>query len=332
MEPVISIIIPIYNAEKYIEKCVDCIQKQSYQNLEIILVEDGSPDNCGHICDLLAAKDNRIKVIHKENKGAASARNAGLDAAAGKYIAFVDADDYILENYIMTLYLLLTENEAQVSICDFEIVDEHANRIYIDELHEEKNRDADTAIKVLSGKDIILEDLQGHWEHVAPWGKLFKAELFQNVRFPNWVRHEDESVFIQVFEQVDKVLVCKDKLYYYVQHEGSLMNRAYSEIDRSTYLTMWRERLEYYTNQNPKNARLLVPVQQAYVSWAILYLTQYADEMTKEQQDELKQEIKKYRFSLWKKPYLYHFIYSVKTFVKSIIVLNNTELLRKRYQ
>ena len=119
MEPLISVIIPIYKAEKYIEKCVRCVLAQSYRNLEVILVDDGSPDSSGAICDKLATEDCRIRVIHKENGGAATARNAGLDVMTGEYIAFVDADDYMELNYIETLYRTLKENNAQVSICNF---------------------------------------------------------------------------------------------------------------------------------------------------------------------------------------------------------------------
>lgn len=339
MQPLISVIIPIYKAEKYIEKCVRSVMNQIYENLEIILVEDGSPDNSGAICDKLASEDGRIRVIHKENGGAATARNAGLDVMAGEYIAFVDADDYMEPNYIETLYQLLATNNAQVSICSFKTVDENGKAIAIDALHVEKVSEAEgisedtnfEATNILTGNDIILEDLQGHWEHVAPWGKLFKAELYHNVRYPHWFAHEDESVFIQVFDQVDVVAVSEEKLYYYVQHVGSLMNMAYSEKDRTTYLQMWRERIAYYSDEAPRHKALLNCVLQAYVAWNVLYLSLHVDQMTKEQQRELKGEIRKHLGCLVRKPHLFGAGYSVKLGIKCAMTLINTSILRKRY-
>lgn len=332
MEPLISVIIPIYKAEKYIEKCVRCVLAQSYRNLEVILVDDGSPDSSGAICDKLATEDCRIRVIHKENGGAATARNAGLDVMTGEYIAFVDADDYMELNYIETLYRTLKENNAQVSICNFKTIDEEGNAVAIDELHrEEITEEAASGIQVFSGNDIILQDLQGHWEHVAPWGKLFRAELYRKVRYPKWFAHEDEPVFIQVFDQVTTAAACTEQLYYYVQHAGSLMNTAYSEKDRSTYLTMWRERIAYYSDGEPKHRELLNCILQAYVAWNVLYLALHSGEMTKEQQNELKGEIRKYFICLFRKPHLFSAGYSGKLIVKSVLVLLNTNMLRKRY-
>ena len=336
MEPLVSVITPIYKAEKYLEKCVRGLMDQTYQNLEIILVDDGSPDHSGEICEQLAAEDGRIKVIHKENGGAATARNAGLDAMTGDYIAFVDADDYMQPDYIENLYKILKEKNAQVAICGFETVDEEGHTIAIDALHDEnrngnipesENRD----IAVRNGNDIILEDLQGHWEHVAPWGKLFEADLYRNVRYPKWFAHEDEPVFIQVFDQVQTVAVTSKKLYYYVQHAGSLMNTAYSEKDRSTLLTMWRERLVYYKDGKEEHRSLYIQVKQAYIAWNVLYLALHADQMTKEQQKELKREICRYFWSLFQKPFLFDRNYSFKMAVKCLMTLINPDILRKRY-
>lgn len=338
LKPLISVIIPIYKAEKYIEKCVRCLMGQTYKNLEIILVEDGSPDSSGTICDALALEDKRIRVIHKTNGGAATARNAGLDIMSGEYVTFVDADDYMEENYIETLYKLLVEHDAQVSICSFKTVDENGKAIAIDSLHDEtdkieikQNTDLKN-VEILNGNDIILQDLQGHWEHVAPWGKLFKADLYQKIRYPHWFAHEDEPVFIQVFDKVDTVAITEQKLYYYVQHAGSLMNSAYSEKDRSTYLQMWKERIVYYSDENPNHKELLNYVKQAYVAWSILYLTLHANQMTKEQQTEIKKEMRIYMSSLLKTPHLFNFAYSMKLLVKCGLTFVNINILRKRYK
>jgi glycosyltransferase involved in cell wall biosynthesis len=328
--PLISIIVPIYKAEQYLEKCLQSIVNQTYTNLEIILVNDGSPDRCGEICEELGKSDPRIKIINKENGGAATARNAGLDAVTGKYIAFADSDDYMESNYLETLYHILEGKNAQVAICGFETVDEEGKKMALDALHDRETA-KDQGIEIWSGSEIILQELQGHWEHVAPWGKLFKAELYHKIRYPKWPVHEDEPVFIEVFEQVQRVAVTADKLYYYVQHEGSLMNTAYSEKDRRTYLTMWRERLEYFHDGQPVHRQLCIQVEQAYVAWNVLYLSLHSERMTSEQQKELKRELRKNFRSLFKKPFLFDLRYSCKMAVKSILTLINPNLLRKRY-
>lgn len=117
MEDLISVIVPVYKVEKYINKCVDSIINQTYTNLEIILVDDGSPDNCGNICDEYAKKDNRIKVVHKENAGVSSARNIGLEKSSGKYITFIDADDYVEKNYCEELLNILKIENADCVAC-----------------------------------------------------------------------------------------------------------------------------------------------------------------------------------------------------------------------
>jgi glycosyltransferase involved in cell wall biosynthesis len=330
MQPLISVIVPVFKVEKYIEKCINGIRNQTYRNLEIILVDDGSPDESGHICDALAKQDDRIKVIHKENGGAATARNAGLDAMTGAYIAFVDADDYMEPSYIGTLYQLIEDHDAEAAICGFTTVDENGTAMTIDTLHASQE-DSISGIQIRTGSDIILQDLQGHWEHVAPWGKLFRADQYQGIRYPAWFAHEDEPVFVQVFDRIKKVAITEEKLYYYVQHSGSLMNTAYSEKDRATYLAMWRERLEYYQDGSQAHAMLLGRVRQAYVAWNVLYLSLHADQMTKQQQKEMKHELRKHFWSLFQKPFLFDFSYSCKMAVKCILTLINTNILRKRY-
>ncbi|MBR1540013.1 MAG: glycosyltransferase [Clostridia bacterium] len=123
-EELISIIVPVYKVEKYLDKCINSIVSQTYKNLEVILVDDGSPDSCGKMCDEWTQKDTRIKVIHKENGGLSDARNFGLDCAKGKYIQFVDSDDYIEKDMIEFLYKNLKENNADISICSNYMVDE----------------------------------------------------------------------------------------------------------------------------------------------------------------------------------------------------------------
>ena len=124
MKPLISVIVPIYKVEKYLAICVDSLLRQSYGNLEVILVDDGSPDECPAICDKYQNKDNRIKVIHKKNGGLSDARNVGLDIAQGEYVAFVDSDDFVDEDYIYKLYNALQQNGTSIAVCGIQIIDE----------------------------------------------------------------------------------------------------------------------------------------------------------------------------------------------------------------
>ena len=164
MEDLITIVVPVYKVEKYIDRCVTSILNQTYKNLQIILVDDGSPDNCGKICDEYAKKDNRIEVIHKENGGLSDARNAGINIAKGKYIAFVDSDDYVSNDYIEYMYKILKKENAKISICELQIVWKNTKieeNIKIDEntdaeenLNSEKNKKIEENAKLEKNKKI----------------------------------------------------------------------------------------------------------------------------------------------------------------------------------
>ena len=177
MKPLISVIVPIYKVEKYLTICVDSLLHQSYGNLEIILVDDGSPDECPAICDQYQNKDNRIKVIHKKNGGLSDARNAGLDIAQGEYVAFVDSDDFIDEDYICKLYDALQQNRASIAVCGIQIIDESnkvTEQIYVTQ---------DKKQELYTGREIIKKELQGEWVFVTAWGALYDAKIFKELRF-----------------------------------------------------------------------------------------------------------------------------------------------------
>jgi glycosyltransferase involved in cell wall biosynthesis len=214
----ISVIVPIYLVEKYLEKCVDSIVRQTYRNLEIILVDDGSPDNCPQLCDEWKKRDSRIKVIHKENGGLSSARNAGIDAAEGNYICFIDSDDYIAETMIQKLYSALKNQGADMSLCGFTYVDENYHSI------AELNKGMPIKNEVLSGREAIkkLAESGGEYYTIA-WCKLYRADLFQTIRFPVGKIHEDEFVSHQVFGKCKRVSCIADGLYFYLQRQNSIM-------------------------------------------------------------------------------------------------------------
>ena len=215
-EDLISVVVPIYKVEKYICKCVDSILAQTYTNLEIILVDDGSPDNCPQICDEYAEKDRRVKVIHQQNGGLSAARNAGIAAANGEYIGFVDSDDYIHPEMYQRLLDAQIAANSDISICSCEYVDEKGNII---------PKDSPVVTEVLSNID-ALRKLSGEswWYYVTVWNKLYKKNLFNNIRFPTGKIHEDNFVAHELLYKSGHVATIKEKLYYYVQRDNSIMS------------------------------------------------------------------------------------------------------------
>lgn len=217
MTNLISVIVPVYNVEKYFVRCIDSIISQTYQNMEIILVDDGSPDNCGSICDRYAQQDARIRVLHKENGGLSDARNCGVEIARGAYIAFIDSDDYVAPNYIEYLYDLLMENDADISCCrSIETSDDWADFAA---------EDATDDIQVLSGEDSCYA-LMGnlYMTLVTAWGKLYKSEIVQKYPFPKGRKHEDEATTCKYYYEAKKVAVGKAKLYAYYQNPTGIMH------------------------------------------------------------------------------------------------------------
>ena len=188
----LSVIVPIYGVEKYLSKCLDSIIAQTYLNIQIILVNDGSPDKCSQICEVYAARDNRIIVIHKENGGLSSARNAGIEKATGAYIAFVDSDDFIHPKMYEILIDNLERNDADISVSNLKKV--YDEREEIDSLGENKvflyeKRDA---MRNFFDKNLYVPT-------VVAWTKVYKRELFSTIRFPEGKIHEDEFVTYKVF-------------------------------------------------------------------------------------------------------------------------------------
>ena len=202
--PLISVVVPAYKVEEYIEKCLDSILNQTYKNLEIILVDDGSPDNCPKICDEYAKKDDRIKVIHKQNGGLSDARNRGIKEATGEYIAFVDSDDYLESEMYEYLYNLLIKYNADISICGYRTFDENSSMNVATK--EETCFNTIEALKALS-EDIEVKNFA--------WNKLYKRSLFvdNNIEFPKGKIMEDIATTYKLFEK-SKIIVAGEKCYY----------------------------------------------------------------------------------------------------------------------
>lgn len=214
----ISIIVPVYNVEKYLPRCIDSILSQTYKNLEIILVDDGSPDRCGEICDEYAKNDARIHVIHKENGGLADARNVGLKAAAGQYVMFFDSDDWVAANICETLLQALITTQADIVTCNFSRIYSGGKII--------NNPAILKAGKIYTGKEALeLYIKKGPVELTIACNKLYKKELFiqNNLFYPMGRLHEDEFLCKYLLYYSKTFVYINQSLYYYFQRENSIM-------------------------------------------------------------------------------------------------------------
>lgn len=212
----VSVIVPIYKVEKYIKECIESIINQSYKNLEIILIDDGTPDNCGIICDDYSIIDKRIRVIHKKNGGLSSARNAGLDIATGGYILFVDSDDTISTNMIFEMVEVSQKYNADIVCCDFGI-----NSL-------KKCTDSEQKIYAMSKEQAIINLFDEVGYKFYAWNKLYKSEILKNIRFPEGRIYEDIKTIYLAFKQANNIVYLKKELYAYRIRQDSITNSEFS--------------------------------------------------------------------------------------------------------
>lgn len=220
-EPLISVIVPVYRVEQYLPKCVDSILNQTYRNLEVILVNDGSPDTCGVICDAYAEKDPRVKVIHKENGGLSSARNAGIDIAQGEYFGFVDSDDWIEPEMYEILYSGIWKYDAEVAYGGrYDVDGETGERVV--GLCPEKE-------ECISGIEMLGRVFLRDRCDSAAWDKLYHRSLFDEIRYPQGFNSEDIAIFYKLMELTDKVVMCNKPLYNYLHRANSITTAKLSD-------------------------------------------------------------------------------------------------------
>ena len=225
MEPKISVIVPIYQVESYLEDCIQSIINQTYGNLEIILINDGSTDQCPRICDKYQAMDNRVRVIHKENGGISTARNRGLDEATGEYVTYVDGDDTIDENMLTVLYQNMKSYEkCNISCCFFDEVWQTKDIASISQEVISKQK-----LEYLDQIEAIKKTLYQKGTDCCVWGKLYRKEVFDKVRFPEGKIYEDFAVMYQIFEQADHVVFSDYQGYHYLQRDNSIIRTTFSD-------------------------------------------------------------------------------------------------------
>lgn len=236
----ISVIVPIYNVEKYLRRCIDSIINQTYKNLEIILVDDESPDNSGKICDEYAAIDSRIVVIHQKNKGLSGARNSGIDIAKGEYIAFVDSDDYIDEKMYETLMHDLKHNNAKMSICGRYYEFEDGRRLQRYKIEDK--------IKVYNSKDAIVEMNNYSSFDMSAWDKLYHRSLWEDIRYPEGKLSEDFFVIFKLLDKAETVVFNPTPLYFYIQRQNSISRNKKINWD---FIEASYEQMKYLLEKYP---------------------------------------------------------------------------------
>ena len=211
----VSIIIPVFRVEPYLDNCIESVVNQSYRNLEIILIDDGSPDRCSVMCDAWASKDNRIKVIHKQNGGLSDARNVGLQSAQGDYVAFIDSDDWVDLRFIEILYKAIVQTKAEISACDIrKVYGEYEGKI--------TSIDA-TKVQLSIPRDAIQDILYDRRFRAVVWNKLYKREILNNEKFEIGRFHEDEFFSFRIFDKAKQLAYVDIPLYNYRQRHGSIM-------------------------------------------------------------------------------------------------------------
>lgn len=315
MKSNISIIVPVYNVEGYLNECVDSLLVQDYSNLEIILVDDGSTDQCGIICDEYAKKDPRVKVIHKQNGGLSDARNAGIDIASGDYITFVDSDDVLAPDAIAYLFDLLTEAGADMACCQ---------RMEIDEYSCVKNGYFKRCDKVCFFDN--MENALGAKEiDIVAWGKLYHKDLFKKIRYPVGRLHEDIFTTYKLIDQCKKIVVGPGEKYLYRIRKNSISNISFSH----RHMDIIYGKLEYANFIKNKYPNLERSANIAIVYGACICAGRMAKANYKNKEDiELVQK----QIRLHEKDFLIHSRNGLGTKIFSLLAFINLKFTLKLYR
>ena len=286
-EPLISVIVPVYKVEPYLDKCISSIVNQTYRNLEIILVDDGSPDNCPAMCDAWAEKDSRIRVIHKPNGGLSDARNAGMAATTGELMAFVDSDDWVDAHYIEYLHHALHQTNADISACDLrEAYDESAVAASAEQMPQ---------VEISTPEEAIEDILHNRRFRAVAWNKLYTRQIMTGEKFETGRLHEDEFFSYRLYDKATQLAYIDLPLYNYRQRAGSIMTSF--SVRHLDALDAYLERIALLEEKYPR----LLPVDK--LNFCIACMNLYGDVSTAdaEQRRKAKKRIescrRKIRFS-----------------------------------
>lgn len=298
MQALISVIVPVYNTERFLDTCIQSILSQTYQNFEIILVDDGSTDGSPEKCDLYAESDSRIRVIHKKNGGQSSARNRGLDVCKGDYISFVDSDDWIEPDMYMTLLGLLEEHDASLAVCSRYDAYENSDRKVIGKVIENPG--------LFDAYDVLPQMAMGRISDFSVCDKLHRRDLWETIRFPEGEIYEDLAVMYKVLIAARKVVLCEQPFYVYFHRRNSTVTSTFREASVQ-YPKQTEIFLANITSWYPEYTNHAVWVHMKAVQCVMISLLK-SDRKTLNSHRELYQgyvqEIKKYR-SIWRRDPLF---------------------------
>lgn len=285
-DELVSVIVPVYNIEKCIGKCIESIIDQTYQNLEIILVDDGSTDKSGQICDDYQKRDVRIQVIHKQNEGLSDARNSGLEICKGKYIGFVDGDDWIANDMYEFLLQTLTKYEADVAVCGHYIEGD-------DGVYDFEN--AEGSIKIYNSREAVCAVVRDQEIHSYAWDKLYKRELFDGIRYPSGRYVQDIFTTYKVFMNAKKIVCNNQPKYYYYQRIDSIQRTRGSKLNWDQF-SVYRESLSVLEKDYPELREFLVVrlVSFGIAAYNCLLLKKQISAEEKIQKEEISGTIQEY--------------------------------------
>lgn len=259
MNELISVIVPVYKVEDYLQRCVDSILNQSYNNLEIILVDDGSPDKCGKICDNYEKCDSRVKVIHRDNGGLSAARNSGLDVMKGKYVTFVDSDDWLDKNAILHMYTILLRSNTDFSAVGLLPVYDGKEVNSVVYQNSIKFYDRESALETFLFNDQLSP---------CACGKLWKSELWRELRFPIGKLFEDQYTIYKIIEKSKCCVLSSNQMYFYYKREGSIGHSSFSKRTYDLHYAICEE-YEYITKKYPCTRKSM---DVAFVMWEMVFI------------------------------------------------------------
>lgn len=278
MKPLISVIVPIYMVEQYLNTCVDSILNQSYTNLEVILVDDGSSDKCGEICDDYAKKDTRVKVIHQSNSGLSHARNTGMAISKGKYLMFVDSDDWIEPECIEYLFQLLIENNAQLAIGGRDRIEEGTGKVISSEYNGEEY------VKEMSRIEAMNDMFN---RGCAAWARLYCREVHIDNHFPVGEINEDEAIVLKILERCDRVVTSNRIVYHYRSRPMSITTNNFSK-EKLNWYSHCKANLDYVRERYPELVDVASKRLRRCILWSLTEMALADRDFTNETNELIK--------------------------------------------
>lgn len=315
--PLISVIVPIYKVEQYLKRCIDSIINQTYHNLEIILVDDGSPDNCPKICDDYASQDNRIKVIHKQNGGLADARNVGIKESTGTYITFVDSDDFVSLSYVEILHNGIISHNADIAIAKFKRFEKEDETLTVN-ISDDWNFFSEIEVFKKYSSLNTAEAMP----FISVCNKLYKRTLFKDIEFPKDFLYEDAYTSYKLLDKAQIITVSSNQLYFYFINPTSIMGQAF-QPKHYEMVKAFQETVHYFDKKNKNEIALMfyapLLMREIYCWWGFSSMLK-----NKEESEKILRQYKNHCKMLKKiktLPYVWKFIFKTFALFPSLYAL-----------